>query len=74
MWVAANINQWHAEGESWFKIEKIPDDILLMAAYQAAGGANRRQSHASVHEALGFRSEENTKEKSRRGSRVSPND
>lgn len=43
-WIAANIERWKVEGEDWFKIEKIPDELLPRETFEAEGGAKRRRS------------------------------
>ena len=43
-WVRVNIERWRLEKPDWFKIDKIPDDILPAEVVAEEGGAKRRRS------------------------------
>ena len=53
-WVGANIARWELERPSWFKIEKIPDDLLSRDVLEAEGGAKRKRSIVSLREIVGL--------------------
>ena len=54
-WVAENIDKWKRERPDWFKIEKIPDELLPQDVLEAEGGAKRRRSSVSLREMAGLR-------------------
>ena len=54
-WVRVNIERWREEKAGWFKIDKIPDDMLPAEVVEDEGGARRRRSSVhSVKEILGI--------------------
>jgi len=55
-WVAQNIESWENQGDDWFKVEMIPDELLPRDAYEAAGGTSkkRRKRSISVREIVGL--------------------
>jgi len=56
-WVENNIVRWKEDQPAWFKIEKIPDDLLPSHVLELEGGGQRRRSSvvASVKEIVGLR-------------------
>jgi len=48
VWVTANIDRWHEDRPSWFKIELIPDDFLPDTVLAAERGHNRKRSTVSI--------------------------
>ena len=54
-WVAANIGTWKRKKPDWFKIEKIPNNLLPKDVLEAEGGAKRRRSSVSLREIAGLR-------------------
>jgi len=53
-WVGENIEQWKAEKPTWFKIEKIYNELLPAAIFEAEGGRMRQQSSDSMQELIGL--------------------
>jgi len=53
-WVANNIDDWIIEKPAWFRIEKIEDEFLPVAVYEAEGGAERERSVLGLRELVGF--------------------
>ena len=52
--VRVNIERWRRENADWFKIDKIPDEMLPAEVVAEEGGARRRKSSVfSVKEILG---------------------
>ena len=43
-WVRVNIDRWRMEKADWFKIDKIPDEMLPAEVLLGEGGAKRRNS------------------------------
>jgi len=53
VWVAANIDRWKVDKPDWFKIEKIPDELLPEIVLEAEGGHHRKRSTASIRKMIG---------------------
>jgi len=56
VWVAENLEQWEEDQPEWFKIEKIPDDLLPVEVLEAEGGTNRRKmmNNFSIRSLMGL--------------------
>jgi len=54
-WVAENIDKWKRERPDWFKMDKIPDELLPKDVLEAEGGTKRRRSSVSLREIVGLR-------------------
>ena len=58
------IEHWKEEGEPWFVIEAIPDELLPARILKSEGGASRRRSSFSLREIVGgTRATENSNNK-----------
>ena len=53
--VAENIDKWKRERPDWFKMDKIPDELLPKDVLEAEGGTKRRRSSVSLREIVGLR-------------------
>ena len=61
-WVANNIDDWIAEKPTWFRIEKIDDEFLPVAVYEAEGGIKRKKHVIELRELVGFAQSEDDDE------------
>ena len=62
IWVANNIETWRADGEKWFDIGLIPDEMLSREALLAEGGSQkRRRSSVSLREIFGSNTNDRSK-------------
>jgi len=53
-WIAENIDRWKAEKLAWFKIRRIPNNLLSMAVLEAEGGGARRRRNLRETLKFGF--------------------
>ena len=57
-WVAINIDRWNIEGEKWFNIDLIPNEMLPSEVLHMEGRAQR--SGVTLREAIGLTATDNS--------------